>query len=247
MLCPDARTGAVVWQKDLTQDFGSAESCGSTPSLLLEGHLLILVIGAKPDACVLALDEDTGNEVWRALDDSWTYSSPIVITAGGQRQLIVLTPEALTSLNPATGKTWWREKCASRGDFTAACPVVRDLLLFAGGVMFQLDADKPGASVLWPEVRTSDTRRVLSQTSVPMIKDGCVFSDKSYGHLVCLEAKTGKLLWQNEDVTDKVNGAAQQFFPNGDAVLIFTNQGNLIRVRLRTGGLRRIEPRPFHR
>jgi len=230
--CLSAGKGAVEWRRDLTETFGSAESFGSTPSLLVEGHLLILVIGARPDACVLALDKDTGKEVWRALDDTWTYSSPIVITAGGQRQLIVLTPEAVTSLDPATGTTWWREQRASRGDFTAACPVIRDRLLFAGGIMFQLNPDKPEASVLWPEANTSYTRRILSQTSVPLIKDGCVFSDKSYGHLVCLEAQTGKLLWQNEEVTDKANGAAQQFFPNGDSVLIFTNQGNLVRARL---------------
>lgn len=232
----DVRDGAVLWERDLMKDYGLTEFSGTTPSPLIEGHFLILVGGGKPGASVLALDKETGKEIWRALDDAWTYSSPIVITAGGARQLIVLTPGAVTSLGPATGKTWWREKREVRGDFTAACPVVQENLLFAGGIMFQLSPDKPAASVLWPDARTSYTRRVLSQTSIPLIRDGCVFSDKSYGHLVCLEALTGKPLWQHDGFTDTANGAAQQLYPNGDSTLIFTNLGDLIRARLtRTG------------
>jgi outer membrane protein assembly factor BamB len=49
-----------------------------------------------------------------------------------------------------------------------------------------------------------------------------------------------KLLWQSEEVTDKANGAAQQLFPNGDSVLIFTNLGNLIRARLSSEGYKEI-------
>jgi len=238
--CLDVRDGSVIWHKELVPEFGAADSFGTTPSPLIERNLLILAMGAKPDACVVAFDTDTGKEVWRALDDTWTYSSPIVITAGGQRQLIVLTPEAVTSLDPTTGKVWWREKRATRGDFTAACPVVYENLLFVGGIMFQLNPDKPDASVLWPETNASYTRRILSQTSVPLIRNGVVFSDKSYGHLVCLDALTGKSLWQNDEVTDKANGAMQQPYPNGDSILIYTNQGNLIRARLSSAGYEEI-------
>ena len=236
LVCLGASDGAVLWQRDLMKDYGLTEFSGTTPSPLIEGGLLILVIGAKPDACVIALDKDTGKEIWRALDDTWTYSSPTVISSGGKRQLIVLTPEAVTSLDPATGKTWWREKRATRGDFTAACPVFHNDLLFAGFIMFRLSADKPDATVLWPEANVSYTRRIVSQTSIPLIRGGCVFSDKSYGHLVCLDALTGKPVWQNEEVTDKKNGATQQLFPNGDSTLIFTNEGNLIRARLGVDG-----------
>lgn len=240
LVCLDVHDGAVFWERDLMKDYGLTEFSGSTPSPVIEGHLLILVLGAKPDASVIALDKVTGKEIWRALDDPWTYSSPIVVTAGGARQLIILTPGAVTSLDPATGRTWWREKRDVRGDFTAACPVAHENLLFAGGIMFQLTAEKPGATVLWPTALTSYTRRILSQTSIPLIRDGCVFSDKSYGHLVCLEALTGKPLWEHDGITDTVNGAAQQLYPNGDSTLIFTNQGNLVRAQLSPTGYKEL-------
>ena len=53
------------------------------PSPLIEGDLLILFIGGKPEASVVALDKDTGKEVWRALDEKLTFSSPIVIVSAG--------------------------------------------------------------------------------------------------------------------------------------------------------------------
>jgi outer membrane protein assembly factor BamB len=86
--CLDARDGSVIWQKDLGKQYGS-ESIGTTPSPLLEGSLLILVTGGKPDACVISLDKDSGTPVWHALDDKWTYSTPLVISAGGKRQFIL--------------------------------------------------------------------------------------------------------------------------------------------------------------
>lgn len=240
LVCLDIRDGAVLWQRDLMKDYGLTEFSGTTPSPLIEGNLLILAGGGQPDASVIALDKDNGKEVWRALDDKWTYSSPIVITAGGKRQLIVLTPDAVTSLDPATGKIWWREKRDTRGDFTAACPVFHDGLLLAGFIMFRLSTDKPEATVLWPEANTSYTRRILSQTSIPLIRDDLVFTDKSYGHLVCLDALTGKSAWQNDEITDKKNGATQQLFPNGDTTVIFTNEGNLIRARLSADGYKEL-------
>ena len=235
LVCLDVLDGAVLWQRDLTKDCGPADTFGTTPSPLIEGKLLILVPGGKPDTCVFALDKDTGKEVWRALDDEWTYSSPIVITAGGSRQLIVWTPTAITSLDPATGKTWWRQLRTLHGDFAVAAPTVWEGHLLAGGLMFQLDPDKPAASVLWPE-DTLKARRTLSQTSGPLVQGGYVYSHKSQGSLVCLDARTGEQVWEKDKVADAKSGACIHLTPNGDSVWLFTDQGDLIRARLSPQG-----------
>ncbi|MDZ4401719.1 PQQ-binding-like beta-propeller repeat protein [Prosthecobacter sp.] len=234
--CLDAVKGEVLWKRNLTADYGLAEFSGTTPSPLIEGDLIILVIGGKPSACVVALDKNTGNEVWRALDDKWTYSSPIVISAGGQRQLIVWTPDAVTSLNPVNGKTWWREELNTPGTLaTVPTPVLKgDLLLFSG-LMFQLDPAKPAASALWPESKNG-TKRILSQTSIPLILGDHVFSGKMPGKLVCLEARTGNQVWETDKVTVKSSGSIIHLTPNGHSVLIFTDEGNLIRARLTPKG-----------
>jgi outer membrane protein assembly factor BamB len=235
LVCLNVLDGAVVWRRDLMKDYGLTEFSGDTTSPLIEGSLLILVVGGHPDSSVIALDKDSGKEVWRALDDKWTYSSPIVISAGGKRQLIVWTPDAITSLDPATGKTWWRELRTLYGDYAAAMPVVWEDLLLAGGLMFQLDPDKPAASVLWPE-NTVKTRRTLSNTTGPMLQGGHVYSHKSHGRLVCLDARTGRQVWEKEKVTDSRNGACLHLIPSGDCTWIFTDEGDLIRARLTPKG-----------
>jgi outer membrane protein assembly factor BamB len=88
--CLDARNGNVIWETHLERKYEiGVLSCRGSP--LIEGNLLILFAGAKPGACVIALDKQTGREVWKALNDSVSNSSPVIIVAGGKRQLIVWT------------------------------------------------------------------------------------------------------------------------------------------------------------
>jgi outer membrane protein assembly factor BamB len=227
--------GAVLWHRNLMKDFGTKEFTGTTPSPFIEGKALILPVGVADGPTVAAFDKDTGNELWRAMDDPWTYSSPLVITAGGERQLIVWTPKSVTSINPANGRTWWNEKIDSTNQYGSATPVhVGDQLLISG-LMFQLDPTNPGATLRWPENPTP-LKAVMSACSIPMLRDGCVFGGKTNGHLVCLDAKDGKTLWDTDQVTGKAQGATIHLTPNGDSVLIFTDQGNLIRARLTREG-----------
>src|SRR5438445_105400 len=83
-VCRAARKGAVLWQRNLEKDYQAAFGPGM-PSPLIEGDLLILFVGGKPAACVVALHKDTGKQVWKALDESPTFSSPIVISSGGKK------------------------------------------------------------------------------------------------------------------------------------------------------------------
>ena len=66
LFCLDAQTGGVLWKRNFEKDYQAG-------SPLIEGDLLILFAGEKPDACVIALNKDTGKEVWKALDETLTY------------------------------------------------------------------------------------------------------------------------------------------------------------------------------
>jgi outer membrane protein assembly factor BamB len=89
VLCLDAATGAVHWKRDLGVEFGMHEFAEQTSCPIVEQEMVIVVPGGKGGASVVALDLETGKEVWRAIDDSYTFSSPAVISAGGKRQFIV--------------------------------------------------------------------------------------------------------------------------------------------------------------
>jgi outer membrane protein assembly factor BamB len=235
LFCFDAAKGVVLWEKNLAKEYQVKEFSGITASPLIEEDLLILYMCGKPAACVVAFAAKSGKEVWRALDDSFTYTSLIVVTAGGKRQLIAWTQEAVTSLDPGTGQIWWRERLHTPGDMAVSTPVFSNHRLLIAGLMMKLDEDKPVASVLWPETRAV-TKRVLSNTSTALLQADYVFSAKISGELVCLEASTGKEVWQTNTVTSLKNGSSVHLTPNEGSVLLFTDQGNLIRARLSAAG-----------
>jgi len=193
----------------------------------------------KPGACVLALDRRTGKEVWKALDEPVSNSSPVVIEAGGKRRLIVWTGTSVTALNPATGETWWREAMVTSNNDAIPTPVVQRNRLLIGGLMLELNASQPTATVLWPELRVV-SKRILSNTSTALLRAEHVFSAKSNGELVCLEAGAGKQVWGTTNVTELKTGASVHLTPNGDGVFLFTDQGDLIRAQLTPQGYREI-------
>jgi outer membrane protein assembly factor BamB len=238
VFCVEARDGTVLWQKDLAKKYPAAELTASA-SPLIDGNLLILLVGAKPAACVVALDKNSGKEVWKALDEPAAHSSPIVITTGGCRQLIVWTQKSVTALDPATGKVHWREPLPTMADYIVSTPVFSNGRLLLGGLMLKLDSAKPAASVLWPETR-SPSRRILSNTSTALLHSNHVFSATSSGELVCLDASTGQQVWATNKVTGLKTGASIHLTLNGDSVLLFNDRGELIRARLTAQGYHEI-------
>ena len=58
--------------------------------------------------------------------------------------------------------------------------------------------------------------------------------------MICLEASTGKQVWESAKVTDLKNGASIHLTPNGDSVLLYTDKGELIRARLTPQGYQEI-------
>jgi outer membrane protein assembly factor BamB len=238
VVCLDARNGKVIWEIPLGQKYKIPElSCRGSP--LIEGNLLILFTGAKPGACVMALDKRTGREVWKALDDSLSNSSPLIIVAGGKRQLIVWTGNSVTSLNPLTGGSYWREAMVTSSNDSIPTPVVQKNRLLISGLMMELDAGTPTAKALWPETM-APSKRILSNTSTPLFQGDYVYSAKSSGELVCLEARTGKQVWGTTNVTELKFGASIHLTPNGEATFLFTDEGNLILARLTPGGYREV-------
>jgi outer membrane protein assembly factor BamB len=206
---------------------------------LIEGSLLVVFTGARPGATVLALDKLTGKEVWKALDEHASNSSPIVIASGGRRQLIVWTDKSLASLDPANGRTFWRELMNTSNNDDVATPVFWGNRLLVSGLMLELGGDPPASKFLWPENRVP-SRRILSNTSTPLAQGEYIYSCRSHGDLVCLEAATGRQIWSTNSVTATKNGASINITPQGDGFFLFTDEGNLIRAQLSPSGYREI-------
>jgi len=241
LVCLETIHGNAVWKRNLKEEFQMKEtSVDASP--LIEGDLLILMLGGKGGAGIVALDRNTGREVWRALDEPVTWSSPIVIDAGGVRQLIVWTQQSVSSLNPVNGKLYWREATStggSPGTAGVSTPVFKNDYLLVSGWMFQLERDRPAGKTLWPESK-GVSRRILSDTSTGVVLGDYVYSAKAGGDFLCLKAATGEEIWRTNTVTDQKNGASVHVTLHEDIAFLFNDRGELIQARLSPGGYQEI-------
>jgi outer membrane protein assembly factor BamB len=242
LFCLDAAKGKVHWKKDLVKEYqAQVPRWGISAAPLIEGDVLIVGAGGQPDACVIAFHKDTGRVVWKALKDRPAYSAPIAATSAGKRQVIVWTADAVTSLDPANGKAYWRIPFdAGRSQLAVATPVLHgDRLLLvsfeSGSKLLKLDRDKPGAAVVW-----ETKRKPNSMIGTPLFQGDHFYVGDNYGELQCLEAATGKRVWGSRKATGDTQWDSAHLTPNGDRVFIFNDQGQLIVARLSAKGYKEI-------
>jgi outer membrane protein assembly factor BamB len=247
--CRNANTGKLIWEKHLGGD--KTPMWGFSSSPLIDGDKLI-VFGADSKGIAMAFNKLTGVLLWQALPAKEPgYCSPLIIEAGGKRQLIVWHPESLNSLDPETGKVYWSEPFESRSGMSIAMPVHNGDQLFitaffSGAMMMQLDPDKPAAKKLWKIAGRSEknTAALHSTISTPVIKDDHIYGVCSYGQLRCLKAKTGDRIWETFAPTTgdagKVRWANAFIDPHEDRYFLFNESGDLIIANLTPKGYEEI-------
>jgi len=250
VFCLDAVTGSVEWSRDFKVDYKiKTPMWGFAGNPLLDGNKLICLAGGS-NSTVVALDKVTGHEIWRALTAKEPgYCSPAIFEAGGVRQLILWHPEAVSSLDPETGKVYWSLKPTQPAKAGMTIPTPRkmgDLLFltcfYNGSWMLRLDASKPAAATVWQSQRVSEknTDGLHSVLSTPFLEDGYIYGTCSYGQLRCLKADTGERLWETFHATtpdDKEMRWANAFLvKNQDRFFLFNEKGDLIIAHLTPKG-----------
>jgi len=143
------------------------------------------------------------------------YSSAITIDFDGQRQYVQLTGKALIGVAASDGKFLWRyDKPANRMGIICSTPIYHDGMVFAssaygaGGGLVKLSMDADG-SVKAEEVYA--TTEMQNHHGGMILLDGYLYGasgGNEGGALVCLDFKTGKVLWdQRESVGRRAKGS----------------------------------------
>ncbi|MCP4657685.1 MAG: PQQ-binding-like beta-propeller repeat protein [bacterium] len=256
LLCLDAAGGELRWRKDFVADYGTEVPVwGMAGAPLVEGSLLISLVGGKDGAEVVAFDKTSGREVWRALDagDDPGYGQPVIFEIGGIRQLILWHPRAVSSLDPGSGKVYWQQPFEVAMGMTVATPVLsgRHLLVssfFNGSMMLELATDKPAARLLWRGTSSDevDTDGLHALITTPVVDGGMVYGVCSYGQLRALDAATGTRRWESMGpVVEKARWAAAFLVRWGDRTLINNDRGELILARLTPQGYQELDRTPL--
>jgi outer membrane protein assembly factor BamB len=211
LVCAAAATGEVRWHKDLKADFGGR--CGSwayAESPLVDGGAVVCTPGGDR-ATLVALDKKTGAEVWRAAVQSpgnarrayntAAYASAVAADVDGERQYIQFLAGGVVGIAARTGTVRWHfDRPANR---TANCSTVlfRDNSVFAASAYgagaararISRDGDRFRAEELYAV-------RALQNQHGGMVLVGDHVYGTGTGSLLCVDFKTGKVVWQARSV-----------------------------------------------
>jgi len=165
LLCLDLVTGKKVWERDTSKDWDVPEAffgVGSTP--ILEGALLIVMVGGQPNSGVVAFNAETGKIVWESVGErNWqgqrmigwpgeppvkwmnywkqaSYATSVAVTIHGRRHVFCLMRQGLVSLEPRTGEVDFSRWFCSTVDesVNAAKPIVVDDMVFFSAAYYRV-------------------------------------------------------------------------------------------------------------
>jgi outer membrane protein assembly factor BamB len=257
LFCLDVKTGKPVWSKNFVKDYGSKVPLwGFAAHPLLDGDKLICLVGGNENSLAVAFDAKSGSERWKTLQTidathRCGYAPPMIAEVGQTRQVILWYPEAVSGVDPESGKVYWTEPFQLKAGLSVPTPrVIGDRLFltafYNGPMMLQLGQDKPAARVLWRAregVSERKTEGLHSIISTPVVKDGYIYGVCSYGQLRCLRVDSGERIWEDLKATNPGGKAPKEerwgnafLIPNGDRFFLFNEHGELILANLSPDG-----------
>ncbi|MBW8015760.1 MAG: PQQ-binding-like beta-propeller repeat protein [Planctomycetes bacterium] len=189
IFCLDAKSGDVVWEKQLKI---------KRPTWGLAGSPVVvddLVIYNAAEFGV-AVKKATGKVVWQNGEGPSGYSTPVPYKAGDVKAAILFGEKSVFAVEVATGTKLWDAPWKTRHNVNAADPILSGDKVFitsgygSGCALIKIDGDK--ASRVWGKEKKTTNMR--SQMSGPVLLDGYVYGINQ-SQLVCLEFKTGKPMW----------------------------------------------------
>jgi outer membrane protein assembly factor BamB len=195
IFCFQSDTGKIIWSKHVQNDLGGKPpTWGYAGSPFVVNNRVLFDIGA-PGGGMVALDNGTGDIVWKSGADPAGYSTPTLFTANGRQLLACFHSSALVVHELQNGKEVARTPWKTQIDLNALTPTVAGDKIFIasgygrGGALFELAGSE--LKYIW------QTKKMRSSFA------SCVlWNDHLYGfddvRLTCLTFATGEVDWQQE-------------------------------------------------
>lgn len=229
LVCLDASTGNEVWKVDFRKEFGTGnQSFGFACSPLVDGDSVYVQTAAG----LVKLSCETGATTWRTLSESGgmmggAFSSPIIATIAGKRQLVVQTREKLAGVDLQGGTTLWSVDVPAFRGMNILTPTVVGNQIFTSSY--------GGGSHLFEVLKEDDTFTISEKwkakpegyMSSPIVVQGKIYLHLRNQRLTCFDPTSPKPQW-----TTKPFGKYWSMVGNGSNVLALDERGDLLLLDL---------------
>jgi len=221
----DARTGAVVWSRNVAADTGrKVPDWGFASSPLVFDDLVIVAASGT----LAAYDITTGKLRWVGPKHGNSYSSPHRVVVDGVPQIVQLSFVGATSVAPATGAVLWEHAWEGGAIVQPAVVGERDLLINALG-----GTGGAGTRRLTITRESAGWRVAERWTSTglkPYFNDLVVHKGYAFGFdgsiLSCIDLQDGSRKWKG----GRYGNGQLLLFSEQDLLLVLSEDGELALV-----------------
>ena len=207
LVCLDLADGTLVWEAELLKtsqaEFETAVTWGRSGSPLLNDGKLYVPVGGVHDGAktITVYDAATGDVLRQFGDDQISYSSPMIATLGGQKQLIYTSEKQVAGYDLVDGKMLWSADApgVSSADANVAQPVVVDdshVLVTKsygiGGHLWKIsrESDEWTVDSVWEKTSVLKTKFTSA-----VVRGGFAYA-LSDGILECVDVMSGQRQWK---------------------------------------------------
>ena len=223
----DLASGKLLWRKNAPP---TPPEFGTASSPVADGANVIAFLGGTGAGALTAMDAATGAARWRWTGDGPGYSSPVVATVGGTRQIITQSQTKLVGVAAADGRLLWDVPIKTPYEQNSVTPlVVNDVVVSAGldnpTIAYGITAAGKG----WTATPRWRNEQVSMYMSSPAANGSTLFglSNKNRGQFFAIDAASGKTLWLGKP-REAENASIVRA---GNFLLLSTTNGELIVAR----------------
>lgn len=186
--------GKLIWK--VVEKFHTLGLGTGTSPVLFGNSVIIQRDQDEKTSVVVAYDKATGKELWktsRPIQISW--STPVLVNVGNRTELVTNGTENVIAYDAATGKELWKTKGVESNAIHTPLVGSGVVVVTAGFPAKRILAIRPGEQpeekrIAWEY--SKGTGYVLSN----ILYDGHVYLSTDNGIVTCLDAQTGKVLYE---------------------------------------------------
>jgi outer membrane protein assembly factor BamB len=204
--CLDTQSGRVLWTN---RNHRIMHENGPGGSPVLWRDLLIFHCDGSDKQYIVALDKNTGKEVWSRKRSGKmnanpqlkkSYATPLIAEFGGTTHLLSPAADWLYGYDLATGQELWKLNYGVLGFSNVARPVLGNdsIYLSTGFMRPEMIAVRPAShdGALAPQIVWRYKKQVPTLPS-PLLVGQRIYFVSNQGVATCLDANNGKELWAN--------------------------------------------------
>jgi outer membrane protein assembly factor BamB len=223
--CFEAKTGKVNWSRNILKD-NDADNLqwGMAASPLIVDDKVVVLPGGRSGKSVVAYSKITGAPVWRALNDKQAYVSPMLVTLGGKRQIMVVTANRIVGLAVQDGAQLWESSWNTDMGINVSQPVVVDANRFFISSGYGKGAalvEVTGIGEVLSARKVWENNSMRNKFNSSVVYEGNVYG-LDEGILTCVDLKSGERRWKGGRY-----GYGQVILASGHLIVI-TDLGDLV-------------------